>query len=106
MTLAERLIEMHLDRTIAGAVFDFMGYLTTHDEDIAVGRNSEVPPLLDRFKVWAAERGLDTDDADVMHWNEQKKPTKKKRPKDTAAIPQDYPLPVAIPPDGSFQAFG
>jgi len=54
---------------IAGALYDFMGYLTTRDSDIVVGKHAVVYPIMDAFKDWAYDRGLDIDHADVRNWS-------------------------------------
>jgi hypothetical protein len=53
---------------IAGAVFDFAGYLTTRDETIKVGAKANAAPMADHVKQWAMQRQLDIDNADVEHW--------------------------------------
>lgn len=59
-----------MDRIIAGAVYDFVGYLTAHTGTIEVGASVEVSPLMNLFVAWAAERGLEIKDADVQGWQE------------------------------------
>ena len=54
--------------TVAGALFDFLGDLTSGDE-LTVGGSHECTPALDRLKVWADRRGLDIEDADVQNWS-------------------------------------
>jgi len=50
-------------RLISGALFDFMAFITS-SEDFEVGKHSDVVPLLDRFKKWAAQNNLDVDQPD------------------------------------------
>lgn len=59
-----------LSMLIAGALFDFGGYLTTHPDVIDVGSTALAGPVADRIKVFAAMRGLSLDDAAVMSWSE------------------------------------
>lgn len=57
------------NKKISGALFDFIGYLTTLDEPITFSSKHEVPIALDCLKKWAEKRGLDLDGADVQNWN-------------------------------------
>ena len=54
---------------IAGAIFDFMGYLTTRPKTVAAGATENPTPVLDHFTVWAKERGLNIEKAMVQDWN-------------------------------------
>ena len=54
---------------IAGAIFDFMGYLTTRPKTVSAGATENPTPVLDHFTTWAAERGLSTERAMVQDWN-------------------------------------
>jgi hypothetical protein len=56
---------------VTGALFDFMGYLTTHEKSIVVGSGETVYALLDAYTAWAALRGLDDHSADVEHWSKR-----------------------------------
>lgn len=56
---------------VVGALYDFMGRLTTLDEPITVSRNHTVYALLEAFAAWGNERGLDMDKADVEHWHDR-----------------------------------
>lgn len=55
---------------IAGAIYDFMAWLSTRDEPITIGSNNDCAPLPPLIEEWAATRGLDTSHADVMKWRE------------------------------------
>jgi len=55
-------------RMISGALFDFMGYLTTRKKVIHVGSSEEPSPILDAFKEWCNIRKLDAADPDVKNW--------------------------------------
>lgn len=68
VTLAQALIEYKVEVAISGAMFDLLGYLTTRPDSISVGSDQECQPVLDKFITWAGEKGLNIDDADVMHW--------------------------------------
>lgn len=56
---------------VVGALYDFMGRLTTLDRPVTVSRHHEVYGVLDAFEAWARERGLDVSQADVEHWQER-----------------------------------
>jgi len=55
---------------VAGALFDFAGFLTTRPTVFAVGSSQHPSPVLDAIKEWAALRGLSLDEADVQTWTE------------------------------------
>ncbi len=59
-----------LPRVIAGAIFDFAGYLITRDTVIEVGSTANASPVADLVKDWAALRGLSLADAAVLSWQE------------------------------------
>jgi hypothetical protein len=59
---------MSVSRIVAGALFDFMGRLTMLEEPITLSGHHEPHQLLEIFKAWADERGLDTNEADVEDW--------------------------------------
>jgi len=56
--------------TVAGALYDFLGFLTTRDKSITVGGSEPTPPVLDLLQEWAEDRGLSLIDAEVMDWQE------------------------------------
>jgi hypothetical protein len=53
---------------LAGALFDFAGYLTSHPEVIPVGASAWATPIVDRLVAWAEKRGLSLEDADIEGW--------------------------------------
>lgn len=59
-----------LQKLIAGAIFDFAGYLTTRDNDIPVGSHSDAAPMVKLIQDWAKIRNLNTTEAAVLSWNE------------------------------------
>lgn len=59
-----------LPLVIAGAIFDFAGYLTTRDIVIEVGSTANASPVADLVRDWAALRGLSLADAAVLSWQE------------------------------------
>ena len=56
------------DSRIAGALFDFLGHLTTMPKPLTVGASELAPPALDELRAWATKRGFSLDDADVTGW--------------------------------------
>lgn len=53
---------------VAGAVYDFLGRLTSVPGKRPIGAAADASPFLDTLETWARERGLDTARADVMGW--------------------------------------
>ena len=53
---------------IAGALFDFMGYLTSRKERIVLSSTDEASPAVDAIRDFAKMRGLSLDDAKVQDW--------------------------------------
>jgi hypothetical protein len=57
------------DRNIAGALFDFLGFLTTLEKSVSLGVSELATPAVDLLTEWAKTRGLGLDDADVSGWH-------------------------------------
>ena len=55
---------------IAGALFDFMGYLTSRRERIVLSASDDAAPAVDAIRDFAKKRGLSLDDAQVREWIE------------------------------------
>ena len=55
---------------IAGALFDFMGWLTSRPKRIMLSSADEASPAVDAIKDFANMRGLSLDDAQVQTWQE------------------------------------
>ena len=55
---------------VAGALFDFCGYLTTLPKESAITASEvhEATPMADALKTWADKRDLHIADADVPRW--------------------------------------
>lgn len=54
---------------VRGALFDFMGFLTTREEAINVGASADSTELMDLFTEWAENRGLDINGpSDIEGW--------------------------------------
>ena len=56
---------------VAGALFDFIGFLTTRSEVIKLGASELAPPALEALEEWAKSRGLNLDPAAVVEWQDQ-----------------------------------
>jgi hypothetical protein len=59
---------------IAGALFDFMGYLTSRPKRIMLSSADEASPAVDAIKEFAKMRGLSLDDARVQDWQDNTTP--------------------------------
>ena len=53
---------------IAGALFDFMGWLTSRKERLVLSSADEASPAVDAIRDFAKMRGLSLDDAQVQDW--------------------------------------
>ena len=58
------------DSVIAGALFDFMGWLTSRKERIVLSSADEASPAVDAIRDFAKMRGLSLDNAQVQTWQE------------------------------------
>ena len=54
---------------IAGALFDFMGWLTSRKERLALSSVDDASPAVDAITDFAKMRGLSLDDARVQDWH-------------------------------------
>ena len=54
---------------IAGALFDFMGWLTSRKERLVLSSADEASPAVDAIRDFAKMRGMSLDDAKVQDWN-------------------------------------
>lgn len=59
---------------IAGAIFDFAGFLTTRTKVIEVGSSANAGALVELIKQWAEHNGLPLDDAQVFGWEKALNP--------------------------------
>ena len=53
---------------IVGALFDFLGHLTTMPRTVTFGASALSPPALTELETWAKKRSLNLDRADVTRW--------------------------------------
>lgn len=56
------------EREIAGALFDFLGFLTTSERQWKFSAYDEASPAVEALEQWAKKRGLSLDEADVSGW--------------------------------------
>ena len=61
---------MSIDRVIAGALYDFLAYLTTRDEPLKLGAKEPTPPALEALEDWARKRNLSLDQARATDWHQ------------------------------------
>jgi hypothetical protein len=54
---------------VAGALFDFVGHLTTLPKTVKVGGSETVYDAMQELDKWAHKRGLDLSDANVDGWD-------------------------------------
>ena len=66
--LAQPAQEPVAHTVIAGALFDFMGYLTSRKERIVLSAADDAAPAVDAIRDFATKRGLLLDDAQVREW--------------------------------------
>lgn len=59
-----------LHMLIAGAVYDFAGFLTTQEESLTVGARENACPVADLLRSWADKRGLRLKGASVLSWQD------------------------------------
>lgn len=81
---------------IAGALFDFMGHLTTRDKVITLGASEEAGAAVEAIEEWAATRGLSLDEAAVGGWRELGV--------DLVEVAAEPPIPVAELPKAEVNA--
>ena len=54
--------------TIAGALFDFLGFLTSHERRWTFSSRDDAGPAVEALQEWAGKRSLSLDEADVGNW--------------------------------------
>lgn len=54
---------------ISGALFDFLGYLTTLEESVRFGSFENASPAVEHLRIWAEKRNLSLDEAQVNTWH-------------------------------------
>ena len=64
---------------IAGALFDFMAWLTSRPKRIILSSVDDASPAVDAIRDFAKMRGLSLDEAQVQTWQEIFKPVETKK---------------------------
>lgn len=59
-----------LHNLISGALIDFCAHLTTQPGTLKLGASHNSPAIMEPLKAWAAERGLNLDEAAVRTWQD------------------------------------
>jgi hypothetical protein len=67
------------DQVIAGALFDFMGWLTSRNERLVLSSADNAGPAVEVIKEFAKMRGLSLDDARVQDWQDTTTPAAPKK---------------------------
>lgn len=68
-TLAD--VPASLAVVVAGALFDFLGFVTTRDKVISLGATETPDGAMEALEEWAAARGLQLDEPAVSDWHER-----------------------------------
>lgn len=66
--------EKFSDPRIAGALFDFLGFLTTRPKRVVIGSDISVYRPMELLREWADSRQFNLDDADVKGWTASRAP--------------------------------
>jgi hypothetical protein len=56
--------------TVAGALFDFLGFLTIQPHPVTLSKQHEVHEVVDLLKQWAKNRNLNLDNANADSWEQ------------------------------------
>ena len=56
--------------TVAGALFDFMGWLTSRKKRLVLSSSAEASPAVEAIQEFAKMRGLSLADVDVQNWQQ------------------------------------
>ena len=59
---------------VAGALFDFMGWLTSRDKRLTLSSTDDASPAVEAITEFAKMRGLSLDDARVQDWQDTTPP--------------------------------
>lgn len=64
-------VSPELSVVVAGALFDFLGFLTSRDQVITAGASEDPSAVKEAVEEWAAARGLQLDEPAVADWQER-----------------------------------
>ncbi|HAX23093.1 MAG TPA: hypothetical protein DCY64_22755 [Hydrogenophaga sp.] len=53
---------------VSGALFDFLGFLTSQKDQIVFSASDDAAPAVDAIRAFSAKRGLCLDNAKVREW--------------------------------------
>ena len=81
---------------IAGALFDFMGYLTSLKKRIVLSASDDAAPAVDAIRDFAEKRGLSLNDAQVREWIDALAQPEQKPVEDVVAYHSDGTKTVRI----------
>ena len=56
------------DAVVAGALFDFLGFLTSRDEPVTFSGSHFAGTAVEVLREWNEKRGLNLNEADVTNW--------------------------------------
>lgn len=62
-----------VENIVAGAIFDFAGFLTTLPGTVSFGSSHNTAPMVGLIQEWAASREVSLKSATVMTWQEAAK---------------------------------
>lgn len=57
-----------MNDVIAGALYDFLGYLTSVPQSFKVGHDAPAYDIMTQFEKWARERGLAIEEPEIEGW--------------------------------------
>lgn len=58
-----------LDHVVAGAIYDFMGWLTSRQEKLTLSSSSDAAPVADAIKEFLTMRGVDQEcEPQIFFW--------------------------------------
>lgn len=60
---------MKVNDIVAGALFDFLGYLTSRRTQLTLSERDNAGPAVDALVDWAKTRNIDLTSADVANWD-------------------------------------
>lgn len=67
--LAEELVDLYLAGKVGGAIYDFMGYLTSLPTGIGVGAQFSPNEILDAYHDWQLKYGLGRAEPEIETWS-------------------------------------